>query len=74
MGAFGGAGQGSENGQIAQQRYDADDDHDDPGNLFGLPVNRQHANKVKDQHDDKEGDEKADKYAHGDVPSVSMHA
>lgn len=49
-----------EDGQILQQRNDADDDDYDASDLLHLSVNGQHTDEIKHQHDYQEGDQDAD--------------
>jgi hypothetical protein len=57
-------GGGLEDGEIAQQRKNADNDDDNAHDLFGAAVDRQHIDKIKDQNDDKKGDQDTDEDGH----------
>lgn len=55
---------GSEDSQIAQQRNDADDDHDELHDLSRAAVDRKALDQIKHQKDDEEGDQNTDEYRH----------
>ena len=52
----------SKHRDIFEERQHAKDDHDHPANLFGAAVQRQHADQIKNENDDKKGDEYADNH------------
>jgi hypothetical protein len=54
----------SEDGEISQQRQDADNDYDNPHNLFGATVDRQHVDEIKNKNNDEKGDENANEDSH----------
>src|SRR5271155_4157300 len=50
--------------EVAQQRENADDDHDHAHDLLGAAVDRQHVDEIKDENDDDKGNQDADEHRH----------
>src|SRR5215217_4852638 len=55
----------SRDAEITKQRKHADDDDDDPHDLLGTAVDRQHVDEVENENDDKKRYQNADQYAGG---------
>jgi hypothetical protein len=53
-----------EDGKVSQQRDYTDDDHNDAYDLLGATINRQQVDEIKDENDDDECDQNADKDRH----------
>jgi hypothetical protein len=51
---------------ISQQRNHAEDDHDNPRDLLGAPVERQQVDQIQNQNDDQKRDQYA--YKHPEIP------
>src|ERR1700759_4643255 len=60
-----------EHRDVFQQREHAEDDDDDPADLLGAAVDRQHVDQIEDEDDDKECDKRADDKRHLSAPFVS---
>src|SRR5690242_14518757 len=58
----------SEHGDIFQQREHAENDDDDPADLLGAAIDRQHVDQIKNENDDEKGDERADEKRHRRAP------
>lgn len=52
--------QSSENGDVFQQRNDANDDDDNASDLFRARIHRQHADEIEHENDDEKRDQEAD--------------
>jgi hypothetical protein len=50
--------------EIFQQRDDADDDDNDPRDLFGAAIERQHVDQIEDQNNNEKCDQNTDEYGH----------
>lgn len=58
-------------GEISQQRYNTDEDHNDLHDLLGPSIDRQDIDKVQHQYDHDEGDERTNKSIHLESPSLN---
>jgi hypothetical protein len=56
--------------EIFQQRDDADDDDNDPRDLFGAAIERQHVDQIEDQNNNEKRDQNTDEYGHLLAPFV----
>jgi hypothetical protein len=58
----------SKYGQVPQYRKNADDDDDDPHDLFHAAVERELVDEIEQQNDDQKDDQDADQKRHGSLP------
>jgi hypothetical protein len=56
--------------EIFQQRDDADDDDNDPRDLFGAAIERQHVDQIEHQNNNEKCDQNTDKCGHCFAPFV----
>jgi hypothetical protein len=60
----------SKYGQIPQYRKNADDDDDNPHDLFHAAVEREPVDEIEQQNNDQKDDQDADQKIHGSLPPL----